>query len=216
MSNKSTQFQKTPDGQKTALMLRVEQRIGRTLEEDYREFYRPYERGRGRKALANRWRVSRQLIFGPLAPGRRSWCEMLKLPAGNGTIPKQQSHRSSIACEICAADDVALEKAHWIARCDGGSTRAENILKLCPNCHTRLDQGDPVSVKRGREVLLLRAADTWLQSTTARDEAMQRQFLALCSSIIERRLIDTERTEPRLRNATDDTSVGLAQTSLSD
>jgi hypothetical protein len=190
MSSKKTQFKRTPEGEKTARMLEVEKRIGRTLEEDCAEFYRPGTKGHGQKALANRWGVTRQQIFGKLDPGRRNWAEMLKLLIKGSTGAKEQS-RLSRRCEICGTDDVTLERAHWIPRRNGGSQRADNILKLCPNCHTRLDQGKSLIWKQAKEALLLRAADAFLQSTTKRDETMRRRFHDLCVGILEGRP-DTE------------------------
>jgi 5-methylcytosine-specific restriction endonuclease McrA len=196
MSSKNTQFKPTPNGEKTPRMLEVEARIGRTLEEDYREFFLKNRgrRGYGKKALANKWGVSRGLIWGPLGPGRRCWVEMLKLERDT-TATEQQSRRASRKCEICPTDDVALERAHWIPRSEGGSTRADNILKLCPNCHTRLDGGDPAILKRAQRVLLVRAADAELKSTTVRDETMQRRFYDLCVSILEGRAIPSLEVE---------------------
>jgi hypothetical protein len=183
---RSTQFKRTPDGVKTSRMLDVENRIGAKLEDDYRSYY--LERGWGQKRLANRWGVTRGQIFGQLPGGRRNWVQMLGLPARGDAGVKKQSRRASRACEVCGADDTVLEAAHWIPARDGGSTRAENILKLCPNCHKRLDQlEDPATIQRCKESLLLRAAEALLQSTTRRGGTMQRQFHALCWSIIERR-----------------------------
>ena len=193
MSSKNTRFKRTPEGEKTPRMCAIEEQIGRTLEDDYSEFYLKNRgrKGYGQKALADRWGVKRQQIFGvSLAPGRRNWVEILKLPKEDGTSAIQQSRSaSSRRCEICGTDDVALEKAHWIPRCEGGSTQAENILKLCPNCHTRLDRGNFATHNRAREVLLLRATEALLQSTTARDETMQRRFHNLCVSILGGRSI---------------------------
>jgi HNH endonuclease len=101
----------------------------------------------------------------------------------------KQSHRASKACEVCGDEDSGLQQAHWIARCDGGPTRANNILKLCPNCHNRLDQQkDPDTTQRCKERLLLRSAEGLLSSSSRRDKAMQSEFRALCVSIIERRV----------------------------
>jgi hypothetical protein len=188
MSNKNTQFKRTPEGEKTDLMRKVEGRIGRPLEEDYVEFYQPGVKGHGQKALADRWRVTRQQIFGPVAPGRRTWVEMLNLTLKDGAGAKEQFRRASRRCEICGTDDVALENAHWIPRCNGGSTRADNILKLCPNCHTRLDRDDAAIAKRAPEVLLIRAAEAMLQSTNMRDGPVQRRFYDLCVSILQGRI----------------------------
>lgn len=184
--SENTRFKRTPAGVKTARMLEVEALIGATLEDDYKAYY--LDGGWGQKRLAARWRVARGQIFGQHRDGRRNWVQMLNLPRKGNADGEKSSGRLSKACEICRTDDIGLEGAHWIPARDGGSTRAENILKLCPNCHNRLDiLADPSTVKRAREVLLLRAAEALLRSTSSRDEDMQRRFLALCSSIIERR-----------------------------
>ena len=76
--SKSTQFKRTPDGVKTKRMLEVEDKIGTTLEDDYRTQYLYGDLGQ--KRLANRWGVQRALIFSRLPDGRRSWIQMLGLP----------------------------------------------------------------------------------------------------------------------------------------
>jgi hypothetical protein len=199
MSNKNTQFKRTPEGEKTPRMREIEKRIGRPLEDDYRDFYLKNRgrRGNGKKALANRWHLTRGQIWGPVGPGRRTWVEMLKLPDKDSTTAKEQSPPASRRCEICGTNDVALERAHWIPRCEGGSTRADNILKLCPNCHTQLDQGDSATLKRARGILLLRAAEAKLQSTMVRDETMQRDFLDLCVSILQGRITASSSCVPQ-------------------
>jgi hypothetical protein len=182
--SKTTQFKRTPAGTKTDRMLQVEAQLGRTLEEDYKEYY--FAKGWGQKRLANRWGVARGLIFGVLRGGRRNWVQMLDLPV---KAPMAVSVRRAVskACEICGVQNTVLEGAHWIAARDGGSTRADNILRLCPNCHKRLDlMEDAVTVRRACEVLLLRAAEAFLQSGSDRGEEAQRAFLALCARIIER------------------------------
>ena len=184
--SKQTQFKRTPAGAKTARMLEVERRIGRTLEDDYQEHYLhgPW----GQKRLANHWGVSRGQIFGYLRGGRRNWVEMLGLPKKGSGSTRSARERTSNRCEICDATDTILEKAHWIPASDEGSSRTDNILNLCPNCHTRLDLGEHgPTIQRGREVLLLRSADTFLRTTSLRDREIQRQFLALCKRIIDRK-----------------------------
>jgi hypothetical protein len=57
-------FKATPAGVKTAKMLQVESKLGRTLEEDFEKYY--VQEQWGQKRLANRWGVKRELIF-PLA-----------------------------------------------------------------------------------------------------------------------------------------------------
>src|SRR6516162_3232365 len=76
--SKSTQFKRTPDGEKTKRMLEVEGKIGTTLEDDYQTQY--LNGDLGQKRLANRWGVTRNQIFGSHRDGRRSWIEMLGLP----------------------------------------------------------------------------------------------------------------------------------------
>jgi 5-methylcytosine-specific restriction endonuclease McrA len=183
---KSTQFKRTPDGVKTTRMREVENQLGATLEDDYRTHY--LEGGLGQTRLAKRWGVTRGLVFGQLRGGRRNWVEMLRLPARGDAGAKKQSRRASKACEICGIDDTVLEGAHWIPAREGGSRRAENILKLCPNCHKRLDHLEsPETIERAREILLFRGAEAFFQSMSSRGGPPQRQFLSLCSSILERR-----------------------------
>src|SRR5437764_15253269 len=118
MSKESTQFKRTPDGEKTPLMREIEQRIGRTLEDDFREFHliNLGRKGYGKPSLAKRWGVTRGQIWGPLGPGRQTWAEILKLPDKDNTSAKERSLHVSRRCEICSTDDVALERAHWIPR----------------------------------------------------------------------------------------------------
>lgn len=184
--SKRTQFQRTPEGKKTERMLQFENRIGRTLEEDYRKFY--LEGGWGQKRLANRWGVGRNLIFGVHRGSRRNWVDMLHLQRKGTTTSSRVAEKPPKGCEICAATDVVLESAHWISARNGGSARADNILRLCPNCHKKLDLMEDVStIRHAREILLLRAATTFMQSTSDRGEDTQRRLLALCTSIIQRR-----------------------------
>jgi 5-methylcytosine-specific restriction endonuclease McrA len=184
--NKGTQFKRTPEGAKTERMLEVEKRIGRTLEEDYEE---NYLRGRlGQKRLANHWGVARNQVFGVLRGGRRNWVQMLGLPAKGGSSQAIARERTSRKCEICGATEVPLEGAHWLSARDGGSARLDNILRLCPNCHTRLDVMEHApTIERARRVLLLRAAEAFLATTSARDEETQRAFFVLCQRIIAAR-----------------------------
>jgi HNH endonuclease len=48
-------------------------------------------------------------------------------------------HSSFTACDICGFNR-CIEKAHIIPACMGGSEAAENLLGLCPNCHTLFDR----------------------------------------------------------------------------
>ncbi|SRR6266446_3846315 len=60
-------------------MLKAEQKIGMTLEEDYKANY--LSGSLGQKRLANRWGVNRNQIFGQHRDGRRNWVQMLSLPS---------------------------------------------------------------------------------------------------------------------------------------
>jgi hypothetical protein len=184
--NKRTQFERIPDGVKTPLMLQVEKRIGATLEEDYRSNYLSGKMGQ--KRLADRWGVARGLVFSPLRGGRRNWVQKLSLPPKGGTVPSARRERLADKCEICDDRPVPLEAAHWIPDAEGGSRSADNILRLCPNCHAKLDRSkDELTTRRAREILLLRAADSFVRLTRERGEQIERRFLDLCLSIIERK-----------------------------
>ena len=173
-------FKHTPTGKKTARMLQVEARLGRTLEEDYREHY--LEKGWGQKRLADRWGVKRNTVFESSERNRsRGWVEMLGLPVRRVEDVAPPTPPARPACEACGENSVPLERAHWVESSKGGRASPDNIVLLCPNCHTRLDQlCDPVTTERVRAVLLYRAAKTLL----AAGECTAEQFLALCKRVL--------------------------------
>lgn len=183
-----TQFKSIPDGVKTPKMLEVERRIGTTLEHDYSLKY--LHGNMGQKRVANRWGVPRALIFGPLAGRRRSWVQRLCL--AKKEKPSAPDHREKLArgCEICPNTSVPPEAAHWIAKRDGGTSSPYNILKLCPNCHTLLDQDDETTTRRACEILLWRAAESFV-SKAERGAQVERQFLELCTSVIRYRPMES-------------------------
>jgi len=188
---KRTQFQPTPPGTKTALMLKVERRLGVSLEDDYRRHY--IEMDWGQRRLANRWRVQRSTIFGGrLRARKRTWVQILALPTkSTNTEPQDAPVHEPPACELCGADDVPLEGAHWISASEGGSATRTNILRLCPNCHTRLDvANDENTTERARAVLLFRAAKDFLERNANPTPHTHSHFIALCASIIGRKRID--------------------------
>jgi 5-methylcytosine-specific restriction endonuclease McrA len=174
-------FKRTHPGKKTALMLQVEARLGCTLEEDYREHY--LEKGLGQKRLADRWGVKRNTVFESSERNRsRSWVEMLGLPVRRveAELPPPPPPARP-ACEACAETSVPLERAHWVESSKGGRTSPDNIVLLCPNCHTKLDQlSDRVTTERVRAVLLHRAARKLLATGACTPE----QFLEVCKQII--------------------------------
>ena len=121
--SKSTQFKRTPDGEKTKRMLEVEGKIRTTLEDDYQTQY--INGDLGQKRLANRWGVTRNQIFGSHRDGRRSWIEMLGLPKkGHASDKKPEddprgnhdlataAHPLKIFISYCHQD------SKWIARLD--------------------------------------------------------------------------------------------------
>ena len=174
-------FKRTHPGKKTALMLQVEGRLGCTLEEDYRQHY--LEKGLGQKRLADRWGVKRNTVFESNARSRsRSWVEMLGLPVRrieeDEPAPLPRVRR---ACEACAENSVSLERAHWVVASKGGNASPENIVLLCPNCHTKLDLlCDPKTTERARAALLHRAARNLLAGSACTPE----QFLDICKRIV--------------------------------
>jgi 5-methylcytosine-specific restriction endonuclease McrA len=116
-------------------MLKVGEQIGRTLEEDYRLYY--VDGKYGQKRLANRWGVKRQLIFGSLPGRRRNWVQMLGLPTKGKNIT--QPRLGPPQCELCSESDCPLERAHWIPASEKGGAGSNNIVRLCRNCHGKLD-----------------------------------------------------------------------------
>jgi len=176
-------FKRTPTGTKTDHMLRVEARIGRSLEEDYRDYY--LERGWGQKRLADRWGVKRATVFESNARSRRrSWVEMLHLPTRDVGEAAQPPQPPRTTCESCGECSVPLERAHWLPASHCGISASDNIVLLCPNCHTKLDHvQDPGTIERVRAALLHRTARRVLgvKGVTAD------QFMIICKRILEAR-----------------------------
>jgi 5-methylcytosine-specific restriction endonuclease McrA len=169
-------------------MLEVEARLGRTLEEDFQEFYT--EKGCGQKRIEKRWAVTRSAIFGRKKTNDlKCWVQVLQLPVRKGD---QQSgldkNRGKPSCEICGSSDVPLEGAHWIAASKGGNALASNIIKICPNCHTQLDiSEDATTTSYAQAVLLTRVARMFTSSAMSFNRNNQLEFVKLCRNIIERR-----------------------------
>ena len=172
-------YKRTEPGQKTRRMLEVEAHLNRTLEEGYQEFY--VEKKWGQKRLADRWGVRRNMIFDSSRRNRsRSWVEMLGLSVRRETEPQALPPRWRPACEACSEEGVPLERAHWWEARGGGLASADNIVLLCPNCHTKLDRGaDHAFTEKVRAILLHRAASKLL-ATKCRPE----QLLHLCQQVL--------------------------------
>ena len=186
--SRSAKFRPHSIGVKTPRMLEVEARLGRTLEEDFREYY--VEKGWGQKRLSRRWGVTRAAIFGRgKTTDLKCWIQVLQLPVrrdDSSFSPKVS--KPEPACELCEVTGVPLEAAHWIAASDGGSTGSSNIIRLCPNCHTQLDLAQDSKVtEHARAVLLARVACRFAESPRRANRQEQVAFADLCKSIIERR-----------------------------
>lgn len=185
LNRKTGQFMPIPKGKKSPKMIDMETQLKVKFEDDYKERYLSGEIGQ--KRFSSRWNVSnKSLIFGRnLRGGRRSWVEMLNLPRLNTQLldsAKTIVKRDAI-CEVCEESNVSLDRAHWIENKDRGSAKSENILKLCPNCHRKLDRNDETIVETARGILLLREVQKLLNSKITR-EVTQKELVRLCRAII--------------------------------
>ena len=88
-------------------------------------------------------------------------------------------------CEICGEQFSSLDKAHWKENAKGGSTRSNNILNLCPNCHRKLDRGDKEVIEKGRKSLLFREVNKLFQARITKETPDA--LLELCTRIIKDR-----------------------------
>jgi len=169
-------------------MLKVEDKLSRTLEEDFREFY--VEKGLGQKRIAQRWGTQRQTIFGTNKRGRRrSWVQMLDLPVRRDRESDdeiEQESASRLKCEVCGSAAQPLDDAHWVSARDGGSKESFNILRLCPNCHRLLDRDDAAKTKLAKEVLLFRVVKKIIETGLDTD-AKRTRLAQACEGIINRK-----------------------------
>jgi hypothetical protein len=183
-------FLSTSTGQKTPKMLEVERRLRRSLEEDFKEYH--IEKGWGQTRIANRWGVQRNLIFSTYKRGGfRCWAKMLKLPVRR--LDQRTDLRIAVSkgkrvCEVCEKFEQYLDEAHWISNRDGGGKQSFNILRLCPNCHRKLDRDDPATTKYAKEILLFREAKRIIE--TGRDSNTKRsELVRICEAIITRAVV---------------------------
>jgi hypothetical protein len=178
-------FIPTAPCEKTSKMREVEKRMGRTLEEDFNEYY--LLKRWGYKRLANRWGVNHNTIcVSRKRNGFRSWVEILDLPARRESSDKVSLAVSSPTCEICDESDVQLDDAHWVADRDGGSTKSCNSLKLCPNCHRKLDRDEPATIELCREKLLFREVKKMIENSSATPKHLRN----LVEAILHRRHLE--------------------------
>ena len=64
---------------------------------------------------------------------------------------------------------------------------SSNIIKLCPNCHTKLDLTEDVNVTaQVRAVLLVRVARQFIESRASYSRERQLRFVELCLEILSR------------------------------
>lgn len=163
---KTGRFLPLGNGEKSPKMLAREKELGVKFESDYK---RQYLTGiLGQKRFSRRWEVgNKSLIFGRNhRGGRRSWVQMLNLPIRDDSkiINTPTEVVSSFICEICGTSDVPLDNAHWVENANKGATKTQNILRLCPNCHRKLDRADEITTENARETLLLRVVKRVLDS----------------------------------------------------
>jgi len=179
-------FVRTALGEKTAKMRGVEKRIGRTLEDDFHEYY--VLKDWGYRRLARRWGVGHNTIsVSRKRNGFRSWVEILGLPARRESSSDNHSQTSVTAsCEVCEIANLTLDDAHWVADKDGGSSKSHNILKLCPNCHRKLDRDDAQTFELCRERLLFREVKKMIEGNTANPKRLR----GLIEAILYRRHLE--------------------------
>ena len=188
------QFVAIPLDQKTEKMLEVEKRLGRTLEEDFDEYY--IKRGWGQKRLASRWGVKRQLIFGYEKSDRTSWIKRLNLTKRT-TLARREDTQSPLmitpldsitnkSCAVCHDPKLPTENAHWIPASSGGSRDSHNMIRLCPNHHKLLDLGDDETVEKVKEALLAKVIRKIVESGFNKSNNMK-ELIKKCETIIIRK-----------------------------
>jgi hypothetical protein len=111
---------------------------------------------------------------------------MLGLPARRQSSGKDSQIISLAACQVCGANDVELDEAHWLAARAGGSTKSYNILKLCPSCHRKLDRDDPVTTELCKEKLLFREVKKMVEDNAATPKRLR----SLIEAILYRRHLE--------------------------
>jgi hypothetical protein len=157
------QFKAVPKDQKTPDMLKMEIELGVNFEDDYMETY-INNPDRSQRKFAQRWGASRRTIWsGNKANKSRSqtpsWVDRCKLPYYNEKAEKITSKKIKVTCcEICGEDKATIDNAHWIPRVAGnGHDKHFNIIKLCKNCHSKLDYiKNPIIIEKCRVVLFSR------------------------------------------------------------
>lgn len=183
---KTGRFLPVEKGKKPPKMLYMEKVLGVKFEEDYKINY--LESDNGQKVFARKWNVNKNLIFGNnLRGGRRSWIQILslkkkkQLDSSIGSITKVTKE----ACELCGKTDISFDKAHWIENKFNGSTKSENILNLCPNCHRRIDRGDLTLIEKARETLLFRVVTKILKNKVT--SVTPKKLVSVCRDILSAR-----------------------------
>jgi hypothetical protein len=163
-------------------MREAEARLGRTLEEDYREYYIGKQWGQAK--LADRWRVPRGLILNSNHRIRsQSWIAKLNLPKRNAATSPPAPKPSPDRCEICGHSRAV--KAHWIAHKHGCGKQRFNIISLCPNHHQLLDADDPFISERAKQLLLFREAKRIIETGKVGLER-HKELVRVCQAIITR------------------------------
>lgn len=175
-------FKKTPEGIKTKKMIAVEIDLGRTLQEDYMDFY--FNGEHGQRALAQRWGVKRTTIFqDEPEKSRTSWVTMLRLPRKIENTPSPVVKKG---CEIC--NETPIEKAHWIDEAKRGGRQFYNIIDLCPTHHKKLErEHDEVTYTKAETILFYRSMKK-LFLKHKHSEHEKREILRIAKEIIYKKL----------------------------
>jgi predicted restriction endonuclease len=111
---------------------------------------------------------------------------MLNLPVRRESMLENKAQVTIESCEICNVSDVNLDDAHWFASTHGGSKKFYNILKLCPNCHRKLDRDDPITIELCREKLLFREVKKLIESNSATPKRLRN----LVEAILHRKQLE--------------------------
>ena len=152
--------------------------------------YLSWELGQAR--FARRWEIgNRTQIFSMNPKGlRRSWIQMLGLPLRSKGMSRAHNKPSRLhLCEICGNPDTYFDKAPWVDRAKGGSSRAYNILRSDVKCHRRLDRNEKDIILKAKRSLLLREVRKLVESIKNETE-LKVKLLQMCEAIIFRKPLE--------------------------
>lgn len=178
---KTKQFKAIPINQKTEKILQMEKKLGVSFEEDYKVRYLDNPK-RSQREFAKRWETNRGVIWkgNPKNSSRSrtpSWIERVGLK--DIQIETYTSKYKQDSCEICGENEVTIENAHWIPRTEKGNEKFYNIIKLCPNCHKKLDnKKDPIIIEKCRYTLFAKAMKKLVKEIETDEDKMRMVSIA--------------------------------------